>query len=111
MRKQSIELRTSAVQDGNDDAEHPPRRECYQERVVRFIFGWVPPKREYTKQDLSNRVCDKRAQEAELVVVRGQKLHLMPNEVVKKSSHMPRYRDFEGGQTLPSSEIVVYTSF
>jgi hypothetical protein len=33
------------------------------------------------------------------------------NEVVKKSSHMPRHRDFEGGQPLPSSEIVAYTSF
>jgi hypothetical protein len=28
------------------------------------------------------------------------------NEVVKKPSHTPRHRDFEGGQPLPSSEIV-----
>ena len=33
------------------------------------------------------------------------------NEAAKKSSHMPRHRDFESGQPLPSSEIVAYISF
>lgn len=67
-------LSTLAVDDGENDAEDPPRRKCDEECIVWFVLWWIPPQRKHAQQELANGIRNVRAEEAQFVVSSGQQL-------------------------------------